>query len=74
MRGWRLVETYQHVKTYTKGDMVRHVYPKAPRWAQAVAMQIWKDIESGGMPTRKGIKDCVKGQWAKMIAEGARRC
>lgn len=53
----------------TKGD-VNVVYPTAPKWAQKVAYEIWKDAQS--MPTRKGVKDIVKGLWAKMISEAAR--
>ena len=55
----------------TTGD-IRCVYPKAPKWAQKVAFQIWKDTQSAGEPTAKGVKNIVKGQWAKMISEAAK--
>jgi len=54
-----------------KGDI--HVrYPKAPKWAQRVAMDIWRDMEEGGPVTRKGTRDIVRGMWAYMIATASR--
>jgi hypothetical protein len=47
-------------------------YPKAPKWAQRAAMAIYNDILEGGEVTPKGVKDCVRGTWAYMIAKAAR--
>jgi hypothetical protein len=73
MKNWKLKEEVNFVKVYEnkKGD-IKCVYPKAPRWAQDVAELIFRDIETGGMPTRKGVRDIVRGQWAKMILEAAK--
>jgi hypothetical protein len=46
---------------------------KPPKWAQEAALKIWIDIESCGMPTKKGIPDIVEGLWAKIIADSAPR-
>jgi hypothetical protein len=73
MKGWKLVETANFVKAYeNKKGEIRCVYPKAPRWAQDVSELIFRDIEINGMPTEKGVKDIVRGQWAKMISEAAK--
>ena len=50
---------------------IRVRYPKAPKWAQKVAYEIWKDNQEGEV-TREGVNTIVKGLWAKMIAEAAR--
>jgi hypothetical protein len=73
MKNWKLKETIDFVKVYEnkKGD-IRCVYPKAPRWAQDVAESIFRDIEIGGLPTEKGVREIVRGQWAKMISEAAK--
>jgi hypothetical protein len=76
MSKWVLVEDINFVKVYHRnGGLsdrdIKVVYPKAPVWAQEVALWIWQDNQSAPV-TRKGIKDCVLGQWAKMIAEAAK--
>ena len=72
LKGWKLVEVDNFVKVYELNGSFRCVYPKAPKWAQEVAVRIWKDMMRGGPPTKKGVKDIVRGQWAKMISEAAR--
>jgi hypothetical protein len=73
MKYWKLVEISNFVKAYeNKKGEIRCVYPKAPRWAQDVAELIFLDIKINGMPTEKGVKDIVRGQWAKMISEAAK--
>ena len=62
-------KTYEHVIT---GD-IQVIYPKAPKWAQKIAMTIWRDAHHNGLPTKKGTKDIVRGFWAKMIVEAAKR-
>jgi hypothetical protein len=47
-------------------------YPKAPKWAQKAAMEIYNDIQECGEVLPKGVKDCVRGTWAYMIAKAAR--
>ena len=71
-KGWTRVEKenpYLRVYTHDKTGNIRVVYPKAPLWAQRAAMLIYNDLESNGAPTEKGIKDIVRGMWAKMISE-----
>jgi hypothetical protein len=53
------------------GD-IKVLYPKTPKWAQKAAMAIYKDIQEYGEVTPKGVKDCVRGSWAYMIAKAAR--
>jgi hypothetical protein len=53
------------------GD-IKVLYPKAPKWAQRVALAIYEDLQDGGVPTPKGVKTCVRGTWAYMIAKAAR--
>lgn len=70
---WKLIEIDHYVKVYenSKGD-IKCIYPKAPKWAQKIALAIYKDVEKNGPVTKKGVKDIVKGQWAKMISEAAK--
>jgi hypothetical protein len=73
MKNWKrvtegenpLLKVYEHKKT----GNIRVIYPKAPKWAQRAAMRIYVDLESGGMPTDKGVTDIVLGLWAKIISE-----
>ncbi len=55
------------------GDI--HVdYPKnVPEWAQKAALAIYRDLEDGGMPTKKGVPDIVKRMWGYMIAKAVKR-
>lgn len=71
---WKFAETQDYVDVYvnTKGD-IYCIYPKPPKWAANVAEKIWRDAETNGMPTKKGLKDCVRGQWGMYIAEAARK-
>ena len=49
---------------------IRVVYPKnVPAWAQKAALQIFQDIENGGVPTNKGVRDVVKKGWGYLIAK-----
>jgi hypothetical protein len=48
-------------------------YPKAPKWAQRAAMTIYNDIQECGEVLPKGVKDCVRGTWAYMIAKASNR-
>ena len=72
MKNWKrivegenpLYKVYVHRKT----GNIRVIYPKAPKWAQDAAMSIYRDLEEGGMPTEKGVRDIVRGLWAAMIA------
>lgn len=48
-------------------------YPKAPKWAQDAAMAVWRDLQEGGLVTKKGVKSVVCGQWAWMIAQKRKR-
>jgi hypothetical protein len=75
---WELVEDINFVQVYHRngGEKyrdIRVVYPKAPSWAQEVALWIWQDQATNGPPTKKGVKDCVMGQWARMISEAAKK-
>lgn len=72
-KGWKLIEVDNYVKVYTneKGD-IKCIYPTAPKWAQKVAFEIWKDIEESGPVTKKGVRTIVKGTWAKMIYEASK--
>ena len=71
MKNWKRIEKENpYLKVYVnKTGKVRVVYPKAPKWARKAAMLIYEDLESGGIPTEKGIKDIVCKLWAKMISE-----
>jgi phage terminase small subunit len=63
----------KYLKVFTNDDGdIKVIYPKAPKWAQRVAFEIWKDVEKGGQPTKNGVKDVVKGLWAKMIYEASK--
>lgn len=80
MRKWKEItagdERQKGLRVYVHditGD-IRVIYPKAPKWAQRAAMDIWRDIEEGGPVTKKGTRDIVCGTWAYMIAKrGTRR-
>lgn len=72
MKGWKLIEIQDFVKVYERNGNFRCVYPKAPKWAQKAAVRIWKDLQRGGPPTKKGVKDIVRGQWAKIIYEASK--
>jgi hypothetical protein len=67
---WKFYETDDYVDVYVSdaGD-IKCIYPKAPKWAADVAEKIWKDIEKNGIPTRKGVRDIVRGQWGTYIAK-----
>jgi hypothetical protein len=67
---WKLIEVEDYVKVYedAKGN-IKCVYPKAPKWAQKAAFQIWADQEKNGPVTKKGVRDIVQGTWAKIIYE-----
>ena len=69
---WRFTGVENYVKIYEddKGN-IRCVYPKAPKWAQEIALKIYKDA-CEGMPTKKGVKNIVRGRWAKIISEGVK--
>ncbi len=74
MKGWKFKTNGWFVKVYeNKKGEIKCVYPKAPRWAQDVAELIFRDIGANGMPTEKGVRDIVRGQWAKMISEAAKK-
>ena len=54
------------------GD-IEVIYPKKqPKWAQKAAMLIWSDIDSGGMPTKKGLSTIVRRYYAAIITTCAR--
>jgi hypothetical protein len=75
MKKWTRIKDKKenkYLKVYEsdQGDY-KIIYPKAPKWAQKVAYEIWKDANNG-VPYKKGVKTIVKGLWAKMIAEAAK--
>jgi len=74
MKNWTRITKGEnpYLKVYgnKKGD-IRVIYPKAPKWAQKAALLIYADLKNGE-PTEKGVKDIVRGLWAKMIAESAK--
>jgi hypothetical protein len=51
---------------------IKVVYPKAPKWAQKIAMQIYEDGKRG-FPNEKGVNEIVRGLWAAMIAEAVKK-
>lgn len=58
------LKVYVHDET---GD-IRVKYPTdVPKWAQKVAMAIYKR----GTPNERGIKDIVRGAWAYRINKAA---
>ena len=63
---------YCKVYVHNKTGNIRVIYPTAPKWAQRAAMLIFEDVVYRGVPTKKGVKDMVKGTWAKMIAVEAK--
>jgi hypothetical protein len=73
MKNWQRIEKgenpFLRVYVHKKSGNIKISYPKAPKWAQDVAELIYRDIEEGGMPTKKGVKDVVRGLWAAMIVE-----
>lgn len=73
MRGWKLIEVEDFVKVYARNDDIRCIYPTAPKWAQQAAVRIWEDLRRGGIPTKKGLNDLVRGQWAKFIYEASKK-
>lgn len=44
---------------------------RIPRWAQDAAELIFRDIQRGGPPTEKGLREIVRGQWGRMILEAS---
>lgn len=52
---------------------IKVIYPKAPKWASRAALRIYRDLEKGGMPTKKGISDIVKKTWGWIIADELRK-
>jgi hypothetical protein len=75
-KNWKRVEKDENkflkVYVHKKTGSIHVIYPKAPKWAQKVAEEIWEDIKEGGMPTESGVKDIVRGLWARMISEAAK--
>jgi hypothetical protein len=74
VKKWVFREEVDYVKVYedSTGD-IKCVYPKAPSWAADVAERIYNNIEHEGMPTAKGVKDIVRGQWGRFISEAAKK-
>lgn len=73
MKNYKLVEdgtvkVYEHIRTKN----IKCIYPKASKWAQKIALEIYYDAELNGFPTEKGKKDIVQGLWAKMIQDGVK--
>jgi hypothetical protein len=75
MKNWTRIEEKEspYVKVYehNKTGNIKVVYPRTPKWAQKAAMLIYNDLKNGP-PTEKGVKDIVRGTWAKMISEAAK--
>lgn len=56
---------------YNDMGMTNKPLTPVPRWAQDVAELIFRDIQLGGPPTEKGLREIVRGQWGRMILEAS---
>lgn len=73
-KNWKRVgdNPYLRVYEHERTGNIKVIYPKAPKWAQKAALIIYNDLQLGGIPTKKGVKDIVCGLWAKIIADSRR--
>jgi hypothetical protein len=76
MKNWTYVKDenpFLKVYVHKKTGNIKVLYPTAPAWAQKVALAIYRDVETNELPTPKGVKNIVRGLWAKMISDAKRR-
>jgi hypothetical protein len=74
-KNWKRMkdESGSQVYVHRKTGNIKVIYPKAPKWAQRAALRVFRDLQKGGEPTEKGIRNIVKGTWAYLIAREAKR-